>query len=78
MAALGYDHAKLASMEKFVAENDLEAMVLDQIATLHKKVCATTKEHVEIKIGPNKGRCKHCLKMVAIPIEEPIGPDPGP
>lgn len=78
MAVLGYNHEKLANMEKFIAENDIEALVLDQLYTMHIKVCQSTKEHVRLASGPNKGRCKYCLKMIAKPIEEPVGPGPGP
>lgn len=70
MAALRYNHAKLAGIEKYIAEHDLEAMVLESLKTMHIKVCRSTDDHVELKSGLNKGKCRHCLEKIAVSIEE--------
>lgn len=76
--ALKFNHAKLASFEDFIANNDIEKLVLDQLGTMHRRVCRDSDEHVKLMIGPNEGKCKHCLKMIAVPIEEPIEEPIGP
>jgi len=72
MPIYGYTHAKLASVEKYIAEHDLEALILESLKTMHLKVCQSTGDHVRLTIGPNKGKCRYCLKKIAVAIEEPI------
>jgi len=70
MAFYGYTHETIEAMEKFFSERDIQAMVIDQCAVLHERICASN-EHVIIKTGINKGRCKYCMKMIAEPMPLP-------
>ena len=74
---LPYNHDKLDAMQQFVQNNDLEAIITEQIKVMHIKVCNTSGQHVKLKIGKNKGKCKYCLKKIkAAPIDDPTRINP--
>jgi len=59
-------------MQQFVQNNDLEAIITEQIKVMHIKVCNTSGQHVKIKTGKNKGKCKYCSRKVeAVPTNDP-------
>ena len=70
MAFYGYTHAIIESMEKYILEHDIQELLTNQLATMHFNICASN-DHVEVAVGLNKGKCKHCLKLITKPIPLP-------
>jgi len=74
-------HEQIERAEQYILEVDLEAVFTEKLRLLHIRVCDNTNRHIAETSGPNKGKCKYCLRAVAVPIEEPEpipGPGPGP